>query len=164
MLRDRLRQHQDQIVRRWRDLTLATYPDETRRFWEREPDRFANPIGYAVGAGLAAVFEELLGNADPEALRRGLSEIVRIRAVQEMDAGTAVGFVLLLKPALAETLTPASLPAAELVELREFEGRIDRGLLLAFDLFMRDRERVYEIRANEISARSAKLVERLSKK
>jgi len=164
MLQDLLRKKQDEIVRRWRALKLATYPAETRQFLEREPDRFANPVGHTIETGLASLYAELIGEQDPAAMRQGLDGIVRIRAVQELGAAPAVGFVLLLKDAVAEVLNPGSLSAADLTELREFDARIDRLLLLAFDLYVADREQVFQIRANELNARSAKLIERLDRK
>jgi hypothetical protein len=46
------------------------------------------------------------------------------------------------------------------VILAVVEGRIDQMALLAFDLFMRCRERIYEIKENEAKRRTA-LLERM---
>jgi hypothetical protein len=163
MFRELLTQKQAEIVRRWQELTMRTYPEDAFRFLKKEKDRFANPVGYAIVTNLELIFGELCAEMDPEALRRGLDGIVRIRAVQDFNAGQALCFILLLKDAVREILKPEELTPPDLVELLRFETRIDQALLLGFDLYMQDREKVYDIRANELRARSAKLVERLTR-
>jgi len=152
------------ILQRWFQLIVDGYPTGVGRFLASETDLFANPVGQTIRRQWESVLDALLAGRAGDEVTAALDDIVRIRAVQELGAAPAVSFVLQLKDALAEALVPAELSAAELNELREFEGRIDRLLLLAFDLYLRDRERVYEIRAKELTARSAKLIERLGKK
>jgi len=143
---------------------MRTYPEDTFRFLQREKDRFANPVGFAINRNLETLFDQLIGEMDPEAMNESLDGIIRIRAVQDFGASQAVGFLLLLKDALDQSLERDHLGAEELAGLISFHSRIDRMLLMSFDLYMRDREKVFDIRAREIQARSVKLIERLNRR
>lgn len=143
---------------------MRTYPEDTFRFLQREKDRFANPVGFAITSNLETAFEQLLGEMDPEAMNQSLDAIIRIRAVQDFKASQAVGFILLLKDALDQSLDRERLGAHDLSELLALHSRIDRTMLMAFDLYMCDREKVFDIRAREIQARSVKLIERLNRR
>ena len=83
------------------------------------------------------------------ALHHALDAIIRIRAVQDLTASQAVGFVFLLKPILLE-LQPERNPAARDVPLGVLlNDRIDRLALMAFDKYMQCREQLADIRVSE---------------
>jgi hypothetical protein len=88
---------------------------------------------------------------DAASAARALEGVVRIRAVQNFSASEAVGFVLLLKPALR-----AELPAGPEIEA-DLDRRIDQIALAAFDLYARCREQIYEVRLREAGRRSEML-------
>ena len=50
------------------------------------------------------------------------------------------------------------------VELAELEARIDRVALLAFDKYTECREKLHEVRNNEIKGRAERLLQRLNAK
>ncbi len=60
-----------------------------------------------------------------------------------------MSFILLLKNIVGELAPAADLPAAE--------ARIDQLILQAFDVYMRCRERIYEIQAGEARRRCSVL-------
>jgi hypothetical protein len=82
-----------------------------------------------------------------------LDGIVRIRAVQDFTAGQAVAFIFLLKRVIREELKGEVRVQPGGDGLAAVEERIDEMALLAFDLFMKCRERIYEIRVNEAKRR-----------
>src|SRR5574341_843796 len=82
-----------------------------------------------------------------------LDGVVRMRAVQDFSASQAVAFVFLLKKVLREELPCGMEAEQDGGALATIEGRIDEMALLAFDLFMQCRERLYETRANEVKRR-----------
>ncbi len=150
MLRDELKRRTDRILGRWVEDSLAAYPAEASAAWTRERDPFANPVGHSLRTGTQVLLEALLDGADAEATKRGLDEIVRIRAVQQMSPSTAIGFVFRLKDAIRAELGEALDEPALRAELTELEGRIDAAALVAFDLFVEYRERVTTLRINEL--------------
>lgn len=145
------------IVEQWLDLTFHTYPEQSVQFMLRERDPFRNPLGQALRTGLPAVFDELLDGNDLGRMEQILESIVRIRAVQDFSASQAIGFVFLLKKALDREFPNGWREDPAL------EDRIDRLALLAFDLFMRCREKIYEVQADEGKRRLA-LLERMYSK
>jgi len=150
MLRDELKRRADRILDRWVEDCLATYPAEASAAWTRQRDPFANPVGHSLRTGTQRLLEALLDGVDVEETKRGLDEIVRIRAVQQMSPSVAIGFVFHLKDAIRAELGDA-LDGPELrAELRELETRIDAAALIAFDLYVEYRERVTTLRINEL--------------
>ena len=77
---------------------------------------------------------------------------MRIRAVQDVSASQALAFPFLLKRIIrAEFAADVRRYSGELEVL---EARIDELALLAFDLFAKCREQLYELKFNEIKRRS----------
>ncbi len=172
-----LRERKNAILEAWLARTLQAYPEHTSRFLGRDRDPFRNPVGHTLREAFPVLLDAVLGGADSVRLTAGLDRIVRIRAVQDFTAGQAVAFVFLLKPVLREALHfPLHPPISHLGgedtqgvpgeganprdALAILESRIDELALLAFDLFMRCRERIYEIKANEARRRVSVLLKR----
>ena len=164
-LKDLLIQRQDKIVERWFNLIVTTYPPETARFLKREKDRFSNPVGNTTLQGLRNIYEELLENNTAK-LPEALDSIIRIRSVQDFTASEAVAFTFRLKDIIRKELAgkmregrPADAQSRLHEELHAFETRIDELSLLAFNIYMKCREKLYEIQTNEIKKRSRKAFE-----
>jgi len=79
-----------------------------------------------------------------------LEELLRIRAVQEFSASEAVSFIFLLKPLLRGRSGHDD----------RIDERIDELALMAFDAYMRSRERLLALQVNE-SRRKTYLLERM---
>jgi hypothetical protein len=154
------------IIREWLARTLQTYPEQTSRFLAHEKDPFRNPVGHTIREAFPVLFDALLGGTDAARVMPVLDGIVRIRAVQDFTAGQAVAFIFLLKRVIRDALKRPPHPplsprggeddeegAAWAEALAAVEARIDQMSLLAFDLFMKCRERMYEIRTNEARRR-----------
>jgi hypothetical protein len=154
------RTRRSSLLARWRELSLAVYPDETVRFLRREKDRFQNPVGHVTSQALESLLDGLLDGGSTEEMERALDRIVSIRAVQDLSPSRALEFVFQLKRALREEVGQAVADDAGRAELTELEDGIDRIGLAAFDVFTRRRERVHELRSREIRRRAARLLER----
>jgi hypothetical protein len=149
------------ILDEWFNSILATYPAETASFLKRKKDRFANPVGSTILAAMQGLLDEILGGGcNPDNISKYLDNIIRIRAVQDFAPSSAVSFVFALKRVIREELAREPQDAALAEELLAFEGRIDQLSLLAFDVYSQCREKIYEIRVNEIKSASATLFRR----
>jgi len=144
------RQQRDEMVGGWYDLVVGGYASETERFLREQKNPFANPVGTALREELGPIVDGILSDRDPLDLAPSLDRIVRIRALQDMPPSVAVGIILGLLQVFD--------PAVKLVPLR----RVDAVLLVAFDVFDRCRQQVYDIRVKEIRNRSLKVMERLN--
>ena len=165
MLEHLLSQKRAAILKRWLGLILGTYPADSSRFFKREKDRFVNPVGYTISLEIEALYDELLQGMNRDKLSASLDNIIRIRSVQDFSPSQAIAFVFLLKKAIREELASEIRENQLFEELLRFESRIDQLALLAFDIYMKCREKVYEIRVNEVKAereRVFKLLERTS--
>ncbi len=159
-LENLLSQKRSVILKKWLYLILETYPADTSRFLKNEKNRFANPVGYTISKEIDAIYEELLHGMDSDKIFPLLDNIIRIRAIQSFSPSQAIVFTFLLKKAVREELESEIKENRIFEELLEFESRIDKLALLSFDVYMKCREKLYEIRANEVRNRSFKLLER----
>lgn len=146
------------ILSRWLELILETYPTDAQRFLKRQKDPFANPVGTTIKAEAEKLYKELLQGMDPGHLSLFLDGIIRIRAVQDFTPSQAISFVFLLKNIIREEVGKEIRGQQLLDELMIFESRFDEVALLAFDVYMKRREKIYEIRANETKNQVARLL------
>ena len=137
------------ILHHWFETTIQTYAPDTAQFYKGQKDRFANPVGNTTSEGLPNILDQLLNDFDSDVIKTYLDPIIRIRAVQDFTASQATAFVFKLKGVLRECLSDELQDDACLKELLAFESRIDQLSLMAFDLYMNCREKIYEIAANE---------------
>jgi hypothetical protein len=138
---EELAEKRDTILEKWLEQTLASYPSQTARFLRNENDRFHNPVGHTLKEGLATLLDEISGEMDAAKIRPALESIVRLRAVQDFTAAQATGFVFALREILSDNLEGGGPPT--------WQKRIDEVALLAFDLYMKCREAIHEIKAQE---------------
>lgn len=139
------------IVKHWLNLVLETYPSDTQRFLKSRADQFANPVGSTIAQGIENLFDELLqdGGIDEERVAPILENIVQIRATQDFTPSQAVGFIFLLKQSIREHLKKEMNEKHILEGILNFEAKVDVLALMAFDIHMKYREKLYEITANQ---------------
>jgi hypothetical protein len=146
------------ILDRWLDQILASYPPQTAQFLKREKDRFDNPVGSRIIQGITEIYQGLISGADQDRLLAGLDETMSIWAVQDFTPSQALAFVFLLKKVIRTELAQ-ELKAPELAEeCLELESRIDGLVLLGFEVYMQRREKLYQIRVDEIKNRISGLL------
>jgi len=148
------------IIKKWFGQVIATYPADTTKFLKGQKDPFANPVGRTIYRSLEALFDQLLKGMDPEALTSCLDPIIRIRAVQNFSPSQAVGFIFFLKSVIRTNLHKEIAEERIDDELLLLESQIDELSLLAFNLYMQCKEKIYELKANEMKNRTFKAFER----
>lgn len=108
-------------------------------------DAFRDPLRHVLRQNLSILLEEVLGESEEvnlEAAQTALHNIIRIRVVQSLTATQSVQFLLHLKPILCDVLPGCDLPA--------LDSNIEQLTALAFDEDARCRERIAELRLNEL--------------
>jgi hypothetical protein len=148
------------IVKKWFDLTAQTYAPDTAEFLKSKSDPFANPVGGSILSSLDVLLDQLIHDMDPQIINSYLDPIIRIRAVQNFSPSQATAFILSLKKVLRANLANELRDLRNTGELFEFESRIDQLCLMAFDIYMQCREKIYQISANETRNRTFKAFER----
>ena len=110
-LEELLAEKKPQLLKKWLDLILNTYPLDAHRLFKHQKDQFLNPVGSTRSGGIAMLFDELIRGINPERTSRSLDGIIRIRAIQEFSPAKAISFIYILKKILREET---------LKELREY--------------------------------------------
>jgi hypothetical protein len=159
-LQEILTRNSSAIVKTWLRMTLDTYPTDAKRFLNEQKDPFANPVGHTLSQEMEKIFHELLEQMDPEKVWPFLDPIVKIRAVQDFSPSQAVSFVFLLKKAVREELEREIKENRLHDECMDFDNKVDQLALLAFDIYMTHKKKLYEIRANQAKNQVSKLLER----
>lgn len=151
---------QVEVQGRWLERVLAGYPEQARQFFRRQKNRFANPVGQTLEAGLRELLRELAGQGRPEELCRHLEEILRVRSVQAFTPSQAVRFVFELKQVVREVLAECPAEKPRPGELDDFDRQVDQLALFAFDIHSRLRERMYELRIAEVKRSVSTIMKR----
>ena len=147
-----------QAINQWLDAVFAMYPLENTGFMRTREDRFANPVGHALRQAAEALYDAVTGaDTEREAINAALAAMVRVRAVQDLRPDQAVGALFLLKPILRELFLVDALAAGDFRGYLDMESRVDTLALMAFNLYVADREAVYAERVAEQRRSTAQL-------
>jgi len=156
-----LLKHKKKLARQWFDLLAASYPLETVRLLKKETNQFANPVGRTFLAAIVEILDEFLGQNDPQVLSPMLDKVIRIRAIQDFSPSGSLAFIFDLKRMARRQLeeeTAAGAVSRE--ELSGFDLKVDGLAMLAFDVYARCREDLFEARMNELKNRTNRLLKR----
>ncbi len=159
-LKDVLREKKPAILKRWFDVILETYPAETADFLKGQKDRFTGPVGYTIYEGIDALIDGLIEEMPLEKASPFLDSIIRIRAVQDFSPSQAVAFIFQLKRIIREELMDEAHGTLYAGALSAFESKIDALALVSFDIYMKCREKIYELKANEARNMTFRLLQR----
>ncbi len=149
-IRDLLSKKRKAIVNKSFELTIATYPEESQSFFKESSKQFTNPIGYNIYQSIEKIIDNIINEESIESFISPLEEIVRIRAVQDFTPSQAIGFIFLIKKALQDELEKEVDP----LQLLDFLTRVDSLVLVAFDIFMKYREKIYDLKSKELIDRT----------
>ena len=148
-----LSQKKAAILGRWLAMIYESYPPETAIFLRKEKNRFDNPAGYRISEGLEGLYGALLQEMERDQILTWLDEIIRIRALQDFAPSQALAFIFLLKNVIRQELAEEIQTENLAAEVLELESRIDGLALLGFDVYVKRREKLHEIRTGEVKAR-----------
>ncbi len=157
-----LEKKRDPIIKKWFDSAINTYPLDTSRFLKTQKNEFSNPVGNTLSNGMAVLFDELVKGPDQEKVISVLDPIIRIRAIQDFSPSKALAFILSVKKIVRETLHKEikNSKGGFDKDLITFDQKVDELLLLAFDIFMGCREKIFDLRANEEKSKVYKAFKR----
>lgn len=160
---DWLSQKKQDLVRSWIRITMEAYPTEALGVLKRSKDQFASPLSHIISKNIELLFDELLKGVDAKRTSPILAEIVRIKAVQDFSPSEALQFVFDLKSVLFdhkdETIEGEAMPYDQ---IRPMEQEIDNLAKLGFNIYVECREKLAEIRVNEIKNQTHMLVRRVN--
>ena len=134
----------DAAIQKWTEAVFAMYPFETTGFIRTQRDQFANPVGHATRAAGEQIYDAVTGrDVDMEKVHASVAALIRIRAVQDLKPEQAVGVLYLYKSVLRELLLADMLAGGDVQGFLDMGDRLDTLCLMAFNLYLADREQVY---------------------
>jgi hypothetical protein len=148
------------VLKKWFDAIADTYAKDTAGFLKKQKAQFTNPVGYTLAEGIEGLYDGLLKGLIHDEVFRFLDSIIRIRAIQDFTPSEAVSFIYQLKKVIRQELGSEVLTQQGIIEeLAAFDSSIDDLALFSFDLFMKCREKIYEIKANEARSMTFRLLQ-----
>ena len=151
-LAEGFRNHGEKIVDKWVEYTLSTYTSSG--FFVKERDLFANPVGANIRQALQQLFGKLVKGADAVDCTAPLEQIMSIRSVQQFTPAQAIAPLNAVKHITRDVFAADKERKHLITELYDFEFAVDLVVLAAFDIYMQFRERLYQVRINEIKSGS----------
>lgn len=151
------------ILDKWIQIIFDSYSSNSSNFLNLEKNQFSNPIGYTIRTNAELIFNQILGECNLLNIKLCLIDIIKIRAVQEFSPSQAIAFIFQLKKILFDELQDEMKDPEALQEFLTLESTIDRIALIAFDLYAKSREKVYQIRINQIRSNSSSVINKIEK-
>jgi hypothetical protein len=152
-IEDAIKNKKNKIINSWFEEISSTYPPETARFLLSNKDKFSNPVGVSIKEAATGILDFLTQEKSLEEVSPFVDSIVRVRAVQDFTPAQAVSVFFSLKKCLRSSMENFSLDFIQLDSL------VDDLALLAFDIYMKCREKIWEIKYNEFMNRPSAFFE-----
>lgn len=148
------------ILKKWFDLVVDTYHPDTSTFLRKEKDPFNNPVGRTTLTSLETLLDYLQDKSNEDALVSALDAVIRIRSIQDFSPSRAIGFIFFLKKIIRDEAARETKTEGFTQSLFTIEYRIDGLMMMAFDIYAKCKETLYQIKANEEKNRFYKAFER----
>lgn len=140
------------ILKRWFGAILETYPAETAKYYKKHDKPFTNPVGATIFNGLENLFDEVLQGKDFKTPPSSLEDIIRIRAIQDFAPSQALVFIPLLKKIIVEELKNELTDPGMFEVFLELESVIDNLAFQSFDVYVKYREKIYDLKVKELQS------------
>ena len=153
-----MQKFRQEIVSEWVESVFATYPLETTGFLRTRNDPFTNPVAHMTREAGYTLYDAMAGeDTEPDTVRAALDRFIKLRAVQKFNPGESMAVFYLMKPLLRKKILPEMRTGGQLDEYLEMESRLDTLALLAFDMYVNNRDLLAESRIREIRNQHAQL-------
>lgn len=149
-LKSLLEEKRAALTKRWFDEIMATYPLDNTGFFQKQEDRFANPVGHTFSKGIESMLDALIEDKDLAEGLPFLKDIIKVRAVQDFTSSKAVSFIFSFKKVVREELKKEIRQGQIADELLNFESKIDNLALFAFNIYVECREQLNQLKVDEL--------------
>ena len=155
-----LGQKKNAIINQWARHVVETYPADSRRFLTNQKNHFSNPVGTTLSDSIKSLFEGFLEDRTSDRLMPILDSIIRIRAVQDFTPSQAVSFIFQLKEIIRSECKSEVQDPGNFEEWQTLDSAIDALALRGFEVYMKCREKLFDIRANEAKNQVSRLLQK----
>ena len=145
-----IEKNREKILDQWIEKGLSIFPEKIGR---------GTPIGESLSEGLSIMLDGIEENT--KSFVAAVNQIARILAVQPLPPSKALLLFSELKAIFHETASKASKRHALTQADRDaFQARIEQILLTAFDFYMANREKIYQLKVEESKRQAFMLIRR----
>ena len=149
------------ILGKWLDCAFSAFPEGSALFFKGKGDGFDNPLGTMVRQSLEEVLSLFLVGRHVSEMSAPLERLAKVFAIQEMSASTALRHVFELRRIFRESLEGENYREED---LQRMERALDELALAAFDAYVLCRQRVFELRINDVKRSVSGLLRELHKR
>lgn len=155
-----LSHHKKDIAGEWLRRTMEAYPAESLKVLQRNKDRFTNPLLHLISESIEKLFVELIQGLDRQKISSALEQIVKLKAVQDFTPSESLEFIFILKDIIRRYVKKHLEEQNKNIsqELYFVEQQIDKLALIAFDMYVKDREKLFEIQVQEVKNQTYMLI------
>lgn len=159
-LNNLLKEKKSAISTKWFDTIMETYPTNNTGLFKKQEDKFANPVGHTFSKGIDSILEALIEEKDLAERLPFLEDIIKVRAVQDFTPSKAMNFIFSLKKVVREELKKEIRRDQIEDELLSFESKIDDLALSAFNIYVKCREQLNQLKVDELKRMTFTLLKR----
>jgi hypothetical protein len=149
LMNRKLQAHKQSILAKWQTFALSNHENLELIKASKNQGRFSNPAAYVTEKNTGKIFDWLINDENNVDIMNPLEEICRLRAVQNMKPSQALKFIPVLKQIIRDEMREVIASERD-EDLRELDKRIDEITLLAFDIYSDCRDRINQIKINEM--------------
>ena len=100
--------------------------------------------------GTEGILEVLIAGKELTEDLHFLNDFIKVRAIQDFTPSKAMNFIFLLKKVIRDALEKEIRQNQIYDVLLELESKIDDLALFAFDIYVKCREQIYELKTDEL--------------
>ncbi len=145
-----IEENHSKILKLWKERFFSDiFEEEAKSYFFKEVDPFQNPLASRVDEVFASILKEIKPEISLDALLPYLERLAQLLAVHVPSAKRAMGTFLKLKGVIRENFGDEILERFGVEGLLQMEDLINSLMVLAFDFYMKYRERLFEIKYEE---------------
>lgn len=158
-----LKENRKSTLDQWLTHAFKMYPEQSRMLMMNNPDPFTSPISHALSKGMALLLDRLCGE-ETTAVEKSLEDLGRLLAVQEIPPSQSLAFIFGLKTVIRQLARKKRKHSGfSDKDWDEFQNRLEQTLLSLFDCYLKHREKIYQLKAEEMKQRTYMLLRRATR-
>ena len=141
-----IEQNKEWILKKWLNRRLALFSKQKHSLISTQMDQFQNPIRYEIFEGLKVILDNF--ETKGEKFTESLDQISRVLAIQDFPPSRAMSLFYELKEIIQERAKKTGVSFGH-KEWVEFNSRVEKMTLEAFDSYIDHREKIYQLKVDE---------------
>ena len=131
-------------------MVSSLYNNDETNYIMNEKDSFINPSAFILKNVLADIFGYLFEKTELDKINGSLEKFTKLLALKGTDTEKILGPLFLLKSKIVANVESLYLSDKGYSEITKILSCFDRVILKIFDFYLKAREKIYEIRVNEV--------------